>query len=420
MPRPLRIAILGTRGIPAAYGGFETFAEQLSTRLAARGHDVTVTCRAGSTDPALHGKRHRGVRLVVLPAPRSKYLETVAHTLRAARAVAREGNDFVLLCNGANFLALPILRAGGAKTALAIDGIESARRKWGLLGRAFHRLAERAGPRLADVTIADCDVIRRIYLRRGAPRVEMIAYGAEPPMALGTETLARLGVRPRGYILYVSRLEPENNADVVIRAYRDARPPLDLVVVGDAPYADDYKARVRELAAGDPRIRFAGYVFGEGYDQLRAHAALYVQATDVGGTHPALLEAMAARLPIVANDIPEHREVLGESGVYYARNSPHDLARRLRELLDGPTIEQRERRALVRSALAAAAQHRVRELYDWEEVTASYERLAWRLVGEAEGNGEASRASPAASAPRPASAAAGAPVGPAPTRRNGT
>jgi len=377
--RGLRISILGTRGIPAAYGGFETFAEQLSVRLAARGHDVTVHGRAGSVDPALHLARHRGVRLVVLPAPRSKYLETVAHTLRAARVAARERHDFVLLCNSANFLALPLLRASGARTALAIDGIESSRRKWGLPGRAFYRVAERVGPRLADATIADCDVIRRIYAARGAPRVEMISYGAEPPRSTGTAALERLGVRPGGYVLYVSRLEPENNADVVIRAWRNIRPEPDLVVVGDAPYADAFKSRLRALAAGEPRIHFAGFLFGEGYDELRSHAALYVQATDVGGTHPALLEAMAAGLPIVANDIPEHREVLGDTGIYYALNSPDDLARRMRELVGGPTPEERERRAARRGMLGRAARERVRRLYDWEDVASRYEALARRL-----------------------------------------
>jgi len=403
MPGALRLAILGTRGIPAAYGGFETFAEQLARRLAARGHDVTVFGRAGSVPESLHRTRFEGVRLLVLPAPRSKYLETVAHTLRAARVAADERFDFVLLCNSANFLCLPILRASGARVALAIDGIESARRKWGVAGRTFYRLAERVGPWLADATIADCEVIRAVYERRGARRLEMIAYGAEPPRSTGTATLERVGVRPRGYVLYVSRLEPENNADVVITAYRAARPPLDLVVVGDAPYADSFKARLRVLAAGDPHIHFTGFLFGTGYDELRAHAALYVQATDVGGTHPALLEAMAAGLPIVANDIPEHREVLGETGWYYAKNSADDLAARLRELLGeaavgrGAVVEDRagddadgagtapdeadRRRAAMRAERAQAALARVRERYDWERVTSAYEELARRLVG---------------------------------------
>jgi glycosyltransferase involved in cell wall biosynthesis len=370
---PLRIAILGTRGIPAAYGGFETFAEQLAVRLARRGHDVTVYGRSTSVDPALDGGRYRGVRVAVLPAPRSKHLETVVHTLRCAWRARRERLDFALVCNSANFACLPLLRFGGSGTALAIDGIESDRRKWGFLGRSFYRLAGWLGPRLADVIVADCRVIEAIYRARGARRVAMIAYGAEPPASSGTGTLEALGVAPRGYVLYVSRLEPENNADVVIRGFRASGVPLDLVVVGDAPYADAYKRRLRELAAGDPRVRFAGYVFGPGYDELRSHAAGYVQATEVGGTHPALLEAMAAGLPIVANDIPEHHEVLGEAGWYYRKNSPEDLAARLRELFGAGGDA-------LRAAQGEAARQRAVALYDWEAVTSAYEDLARRVA----------------------------------------
>jgi glycosyltransferase involved in cell wall biosynthesis len=372
----LRIAILGTRGMPAAYGGFETFVEQLAVRLAARGHEVTVFCRAGNVDPALHLQRVRGVRLVVLPAPPFKYLETVLHTLRAARFAARERYDVALVCNSANFLALPLLRRSGARTALAIDGIESARRKWALPGRVFYRLAERAAKHLADAIVADCRVIEEIYRLRGAPRVVRIAYGARAPESSGTAELERLGVAKQGYILYVSRFEPENNADVVIAAYRMARPPYDLVLVGDAPYADEYKARLRAMAAGEPRIRFAGFVFGAGYDELRSGAACYVQATDVGGTHPALLEAMAAGLPILANDIPEHREVLGGAGWYYRKNSAADLAARIRAVL----ID--EGGAALRASQGEAARRRVRELYDWESVAQAYEDLARRLLDE--------------------------------------
>jgi len=373
-PRPLRIALLGTRGIPASYGGFETFAEQLAVRLAARGHDVTVYGRAGSVEPALDGTLYRGVRLVVLPAPRRKHLETVVHTLASARHARRAGFDVALVCNSANFLALPLLRAAGIRTALAVDGIESERRKWGVLGRNFYRLAALLVPRWSDVVIADCEVIAGHVRARGARNVVMIAYGATPPSVASTTELERIGVTPRGYVLYVSRLEPENNADVVLRGFLAADVPYDLVVVGDAPYADAYKARLRELAAGNPRVRFAGGVYGSGYDELRAHAACYVQATDVGGTHPALLEAMAAHLPVIANDIPEHREVLGDAGWYYARNDPADLSRRLRAVMapgDGAAAE-RERRA-------AAAVARVRALYDWERVADAYEALARRL-----------------------------------------
>lgn len=370
---PMKLAILGTRGIPANYGGFETFAEQLATRLAARGHEVTVYGRRGQIAAELDGETWCGVRIELLPAPASKHLETVVHTWRSARTV-RGRFDAALVCNGANFPSLPLLRAAGLPAAVAVDGIESARRKWGAAGRAFHQLAQFCTPRLADVVVADCDVIEAFYRRRGARRVVRIAYGAEEPADRGTHALTDLGVLPGSYILYVSRLEPENNADVVIRGYRASGLEQPLVVVGDAPYADDYKKHLHELAAGDPRIRFAGYIFGAGYDQLRCHAAAWVQATEVGGTHPALLEAMAARLPIAANDIPEHREVLGQAGLYYAWNDPSSLADCLRRLVeaDGRTAEA--------EAFATAAYERVRALYDWERITDQYEALFERLA----------------------------------------
>ena len=372
--RPLRLAILGTRGIPANYGGFETFAEQLATRLAARGHDVTVYCRAGNVDPALDGTTWRGVRLVVLPAPRSKHLETVVHTWRSARHARTQGFEFALVCNSANFLSLPVLRAAGIRTALAIDGIESERRKWGVLGRNVYRLAGVLGPRWTDVVIADCAVIEGWLRARGVANVEMIAYGATAPDVATTDALARLGVAPDGYVLYVSRLEPENNADVVIRGFVESGVSCPLVVVGDAPYADAYKAKLREIAAGSDRVVFAGAIYGRGYDELRANAACYVQATDVGGTHPALLEAMAAGRAVIANDIPEHREVLGDAGWYYAKNDAADLARRLREVMAAPGAAE------ARAAHAAAARRRVAERYDWENVTSAYERVARGLV----------------------------------------
>jgi len=369
-----RIGILGTRGIPAAYGGFETFAEQLAVRLAARGVEVTVYGRAGSVDPALDGTSYRGVRLVVLPAPAKKHLETVVHTLRCARRARRDGIEVALVCNSANVFALPLLRRAGIATVTAIDGVESERRKWGVLGRSFYRLAALLVPRWSDVVVADCRVIERQLRARGVTNVVMIAYGATPPAARGTGALERAGVAPGRYVLYVSRLEPENNADVVIRGFLASGVAEDLVVVGDAPYADAYKASLRELAAGSPKVKMAGAVYGAGYDELRAHAACYVQATDVGGTHPALLEAMAAALPVIANDIPEHREVLGDAGWYYAKNDPDDLAARLREVLLDEGAAQR------RAERASAARDRVAELYDWERVADDYERLARRLV----------------------------------------
>lgn len=369
----MRIAILGTRGVPANYGGFETFAEELSTRLACRGHEVTVFGRSTHIPEELNGTLWRGVRIEILPAPARKHFETVVHTLRSTAHV-RGRFDAALLCNGANFLSLPLLRAAGLPTAVAVDGVESARRKWGLAGRTFHGIAQALVPRMADVIVADCEVIESFYRRHGAQRVVRIAYGAEPPSDQGTDVLDSMGLRSRGYVLYVSRFEPENNADVVIRGYQASGILEDLVVVGDAPYADAYKAELHRLAAGNPRIHFPGYVFGAGYDQLRSHAAAWVQATEVGGTHPALLEAMAAGLPIAANDIPEHREVLGDAGVYYAWNDAESLGHRLQDLLAPPRKEESLH------VYGGAARARVHELYSWDVIVEAYENLFEHLA----------------------------------------
>src|SRR5262249_24518208 len=140
---------------------------------------------------------------------------------------------------------------------------------------------------LPDVLVTDADVIQRYYLDRYRAESVRIPYGGDLPEPRGTETLDRLGVKPDQYVLYVSRLAPENHADAVVRAYRDVRGSTPLVIVGDAPYAKDYIARVHSEA--DSRVLFPGAIYGEGYRQLLAGAGAYIQATEVGGTHPALV-----------------------------------------------------------------------------------------------------------------------------------
>jgi len=178
-----------------------------------------------------------------------------------------------------------------------------------------------------------------------------------------------LGLMPRDYVLYVSRLEPENNAHVVIDAYQHVRTDLPLVIVGDAPYASAY---IRSLkSTTDARVRFPGAIYGRGYTVLQSNAAAYVQATEVGGTHPALVEAMGRGAAIIANDVPEHREALGDAGVYYG--SQDELTAQLQHILDRPEEAQ---------ALRAAAEARASALYSWDRVTNDYEAWFSAVVGD--------------------------------------
>lgn len=312
----MRIAILGTRGVPASYGGFETFAEQLSTRLVARGHDVTVYCRSHYVSP--RQIEYRGVRLKVLPTIRHKYLDTIVHAFLSTLHAMRERYDVALYCNAANVIFVPLLRACCTPVAINVDGLEHKRKKWNRLGRAYYRLAERLATWLPNELVTDARVIHDYYLARyNCPSV-MIAYGAEIERRINGALVRRWGVEPNRYVLYVSRLEPENNAHLVIEAFKRVRTTHRLLIVGDAPYAHEYIKDLRRRAQSDRRIIFTGFVFGEAYRALQQNAYCYVHATEVGGTHPALVEAMGYGNCVLTLATPENLEVIGEAGITYS------------------------------------------------------------------------------------------------------
>src|SRR5579862_5467282 len=171
----MRIAILGTRGIPARYGGFETFAEELSTRLAARGHSVTVYCREKYPEST-----YRGVRLKHLPTIRHKYFDTLAHTfLSTMQLAARGGYDGVLYCNAANAVFTWIPRVLGMPVALNVDGLERNRKKWNAAARAWYRMSEWLATWMPNVVVTDARIIADYYRERYRRSSEMIPYGAE-------------------------------------------------------------------------------------------------------------------------------------------------------------------------------------------------------------------------------------------------
>lgn len=365
------VALLGSRGIPARYGGYETLTEELSVRLLARGFRVTVYCRSHSTPPEL--RSYRGVELVVLPTVRTKHLDTPIHTLLSCLHAGARGFDAALVVNSANALFLPLLAAGGIPAALHVDGIERRRRKWGPFGRGVYALSERLACVLPDALITDAEVIRRHYLERYGADSTAIAYGVDPrpaaPPAAGAGALARLGLKPRRYFLYVSRFEPENNPHQVAAAYRAVCGDLPLVMVGGAPYAGDFIAGFTRGA--DPRILFPGPIYGEEYRELLANALAYVHATEVGGTHPALVEAMGYGNCLVVNDTPENRETAGRTAAYFRAAEPETLTARL---------EQVRRRPLRAWQAGQVAARRAARRYSWERVADQYAELLSALA----------------------------------------
>jgi len=358
----MKIAVLGTRGIPANYGGFETFAEELSVRLAARGHYVTVYCRtnnAASREPV-----YRGVHRTLLPTLAHKYLDTIAHTFLSTLHLLAHRHDAVLYCNGANAIFTPWPRLFGMPAALNVDGLERQRQKWNALARGWYLLSERMATWFPNAVISDAQVIAAYYRERYGKQTRTIAYGAPAGKVETRAALERFGLSPGGYFLYVSRMEPENNALLVARAFERAKVPQKLVMVGDAPYAEDYIRQVR--ATSDPRIVFTGGVYGAGYAELQSHCLAYIHATEVGGTHPALIEALGRGCPALYLDTPENAEVASEVGIRFSKDE-NTLAEAIEMVAACPAEELRR--------IGGASMAWVRENYDWEAVTTAYEEL---------------------------------------------
>jgi glycosyltransferase involved in cell wall biosynthesis len=221
---------------------------------------------------------------------------------------------------------------------------------------------------LPDAVVSDAETIARYYLDRYGKRTHFIPYGAEVGKVQTRTELERLGLVPGGYFLYVSRMEPENNALLVRRAFEQVRTDLRLVMVGDAPYARRYIAQVRDTR--DPRILFPGAIYGQGYHELQSHCFAYIHATEVGGTHPALVEAMGRGALVLYLNTPENAEVAADAGIPF---QPDDLVDKLRLAL---SLDPAERERYTRKAM-----ERVRQRYDWERITDAYERLFRQVRG---------------------------------------
>ncbi|MGB8886733.1 MAG: glycosyltransferase [Candidatus Korobacteraceae bacterium] len=360
----MNIAIVGTRGIPNRYGGFERFAEQIASRFADHGHRVTVYCRRAFTRP--DDVYDRRVRRVIVPSLHQKHLDTWVSTFFAAVHVAFSDNDIVLLCNVANSPFAYIPRLFGKPVVLNVDGLDRKREKWAGLGAQVLHFCEWMSSFSSNQLLTDARAIHDYYLNKYGSESVVIGYGSEMPV--GDYNLNGFNLESGRYVLYVSRLEPENNPDLVLRSWRKVRSDWPLVMVGDNPYDAGYIERLKSL--GDERVRFTGAIYGDGYWALQKHAGVFVFACEIGGVHPALIEAMAAGNPVLYLDTPENAETAGDAAVRYEK-SEADLAAKLQSMLDDPAARQ---------DLAVRAQQRADALYRWEAIAEKYEKVFAELV----------------------------------------
>ncbi len=369
----VRVALVGTRGLPAEYGGSETAAQEIYPRLAARGHRAVVYCRRHSVNPSQEW--YQGVRTVVLPSVNTKALDTITATFLALLdVVAHDRADIIHVHGIGNAALFPFFRLFGKRVVTAVDGMDWTRAKWSLPERAYLRMALYLAVTWADGVYVDSLEAQRLCEGLYGKRFPLIAYGTQFRDGAGTDALRRHGLRPERYLLFVGRLIPEKGVHHLIEAYRRIDTSYPLVVVGDNPYHPEYVQLLRDAA--DDRVIFAGTEFGEAFWELCANCYVYVQPSEVEGTSPVLLSAMGCGRCVVVNGIPENLDAVGEAGLAYYPNDVADLADVLAELLDKPEWVRR---------LGFAARARAHELYDWERIVDQHEELFWALTENAPG-----------------------------------
>lgn len=366
----MKIAILGTRGIPANYGGFETFAEELSVRLAARGHDVTVYCRDSNYEEDF--PEYRGVKRVTLGSIHTKHLDTLSATLFSTLHYCKAGGDIAYYCNSANAIFTWMPRLRGAKVMLNTDGKEWERAKWGFAGKTWYRWSERVATWFPHLLVSDSRVIQQYYKDHFNTDSAFVAYGADiVERGTGKELIGDLGIKPEKYFLYVSRLEPENNPHLVVEAFEQANTDMKLMMVGSAPFAEEYIRKLKSTK--DERIIFPGALYGDTYAALRANAYVYINAMEVGGTHPAILEAMGAGNCVLVSDISYNTEAVADAGVNFRNKDAGDLRDKMQWLVDHPEEV---------TAFRSRAVARIRDEYNWEKVVDEYEEIFERLLSK--------------------------------------
>lgn len=368
----MKIALLGTRGIPASYSGFETCVEQLGQRLVERGHQVTVYCR--SHHITYEGSQYKGMRLVKLPTIANKYLDTMVHSFLSSLHALPQRYDIALYFIAGNSPVTWIPRLVGTKTVLNVDGLDWKREKWPRMAKKYIQLAEYLATKLPTAYITDSQVVQGYYLDRFGDKPSYIPYGSDVEIVPAGETLARFGLKPKQYVLFVGRLVPENYAHHLVEAFQGLDTDLKCVIVGDAAYAAEYVASLKASAEGDSQIVFTGYVFGTGYHELGSNAYIFVETSGVGGTHPALVEAMAFGNCVVVHDTLENLETIGDAGFAYDGKVGKDSLRQvLQHLLSEPELVEEHRQRACR---------RAQTYYTWEAVTDAYESLFHQLCAK--------------------------------------
>jgi N-acetylglucosaminyldiphosphoundecaprenol N-acetyl-beta-D-mannosaminyltransferase len=363
-----KIAFLGSRGVPARYSGFEVVVEELGSRLAERGYDVTVYNRWPHFRAP--SSKWKGMKLRTLPTIPTKNLDTIVHTFLSMLSALSRRYDIIYLCGVGNAILAYLARLRGIKVVINVDGADFRRKKWSGFAQFWLRCSERWALRVADCVIADNATIVEHYKRDYGVRPEHLSYGLtvrDEPVHSGA--LARWNLRPGEYFLYVARLTPENEAALLLKAYRKLPDALPLVLVGDDRYEKSYHYQLDALTTD--RVIFTGQLYGDAYVELSQNSRAFIMPATIGATRLVLLDQLGMGRPIIYHDCPATREVLGDAGIPFGPEHP---VRSLTEKLAWAQDHPEECAAAGRRARARAEQ------FSWDKVVDRYERIFGQIL----------------------------------------
>ncbi len=366
--KPLKIAILGAKGYPYVYGGYDTMVKELGERLQRKGVEVTIYCHR-----ALFEQRPaevNGIKLIYMPAIESKSLNQLTHSFLSILHACFSDVDVIFVVNSANGPFGLFTKIARKPSIINVDGLEWLRPKWKGLGSKYYYWASKIATKLYDVIISDCDEMAKIYKDLFDAETTTIAYGANPSLDSDPSLIGQWNLQKQHYFLIVGRLVPDNNADLLISGFLASASEKKLVVVGDVPYQDSYAEGLKSLE--DPRLVFTGYVVDPNMLKALYHNCYaYLHGHEYGGTNPAMLKALGYGCAILALDTRFNQEMLqnGKHGWYFKKDKMDVKA----------TIEAAEKDPQAIQELRETAQEGLTQKYNWDYVTAQYLELFLRM-----------------------------------------
>jgi glycosyltransferase involved in cell wall biosynthesis len=364
--RKLSVAFIGGRGVISKYSGIEAYYEEVGRRLANMGHEVTIYCRNYFT-PAV--ANHDGMKVRRLPTIRSKHLETFVHTFISTLHAVTQPCDIVHYHALGPALFSFIPRMFGKKTLVTVQGLDWQRRKWGRFASAVLRLGERASVALPNGTVVVSRALQQHYREAHGVEALYVPNGGIVRETRRPAAIFHWNLEPGKYILFLGRFSPEKGCHLLVEAYEKLRTDVKLVMAGASSYCDEYSRELRTHAG--EKIKMLDWVSGEVLDELLTNAMVFVLPSDLEGLSLALLDAMGAGLCVLASDVPENREAMGDAGFTFRQGDANDLADRLRFLIANPTVRQ---------AAGKMAKRRVREHYLWQDIATEVEKAYFKVM----------------------------------------